>query len=166
MNQIIKVFTDGGARGNPGPAAAGISIAGIAGKERLLCGKYLGITTNNVAEYSAFLLAYQTLLAQQSLNSSETELEFFADSLLAVKQLNGEYRIKNPNLASFINQIKNQEKLFAKVTYQHVRREFNKEADLEVNKILDRETGRKKSNSWNWLGLISFVYLELWVLIR
>jgi ribonuclease HI len=149
MKQIITVFTDGGARGNPGPAACGIAISGIAGKERLLCGKYLGVTTNNVAEYSAFLLAYETLLDQDGLIPEETEIEFFADSLLAVKQLNGEYRIKNPNLANFINQIKNQEKLFAKVTYQHVRREFNKAADGEVNRVLDHETGKKKSNIGN-----------------
>ena len=149
MKQTITVFTDGGARGNPGPSACGIAITGIAGKERLLCGKYLGLTTNNVAEYSAFLLAYEILLSQESIIPEETKIEFFADSLLAVKQLNGEYRIKNPNLAQFINQIKNQEKLFAKVTYQHVRRELNKDADLEVNKILDLETGRRKSNFRN-----------------
>lgn len=149
MKQKVKVFTDGGARGNPGPAASGISISGIAGKERVLCGKYLGVATNNVAEYTAFLLAYEILCAQESIEPSETEIEFFADSLLAVKQLNGEYKIKNPTLATFITKIKEQEKLFAKVTYQHVRREFNKEADLEVNKILDHETGQRKSSFRN-----------------
>ncbi len=149
MKQVIKVFTDGGARGNPGPAASGVAILGIAGKERVLCGKYLGVATNNVAEYTAFLLAYETLLTQETIVPQETEIEFYADSLLAVKQLNGEYRIKNPNLATFINKIKDQEKLFAKVSYQHVRREFNKEADLEVNKILDKETGKRKRNFRN-----------------
>lgn len=149
MTQIIKVFTDGGARGNPGPAAAGISITGLAGNERLLCGKYLGVTTNNVAEYSAFVLAFETLLALEDLTPKNVEIKFFADSLLAVKQLNGEYRVKNPNLEKFFNQIKNQEKLFAKVTYEHIRREFNKFADQEVNKVLDKETGQRNNSFRN-----------------
>ncbi len=139
MTQTIKVFTDGGARGNPGPAAAGVAIFGLAGKERLLCGKYLGKTTNNVAEYSAFLLALDTILAEESTNPAETEIEFLADSLLAVKQLNGEFKVKNPNLATFITKIKNAESLFKKVTYQHIPREQNKLADFQVNKALDQE---------------------------
>lgn len=139
MTQTIKVFTDGGARGNPGPAAAGVAIFGIAGKERLLRGKYLGKTTNNVAEYSAFLLALETILAEESVNRGETEILFLADSLLAVKQLSGEFKVKNPNLATYVAQIKNAESLFKKVTYQHIPREQNKLADSEVNKALDQE---------------------------
>ncbi len=139
MTQTIKVFTDGGARGNPGPAAAGVAIFGIAGKERLLCGKYLGKTTNNVAEYSAFLLALETILVEESVNRGETEILFLADSLLAVKQLSGEFKVKNPNLATYVAQIKNAESLFKKVTYQHIPREQNKLADSEVNKALDQE---------------------------
>lgn len=139
MTQTIKVFTDGGARGNPGPAAAGVAIFGIAGKERLLCGKYLGKTTNNVAEYSAFLLALETILAEDSVNRGETEILFLADSLLAVKQLSGEFKVKNPNLATFVARIKNAESFFKKVTYQHIPREQNKLADSEVNKALDQE---------------------------
>ena len=139
MTQTIKVFTDGGARGNPGPAAAGVAIFGIAGKERLLCGKYLGKTTNNVAEYSAFLLALETILAEESVNRGETEILFLADSLLAVKQLSGEFKVKNPNLATYVAKIKNAENLFKKVTYQHIPREQNKLADSEVNKALDQE---------------------------
>lgn len=144
MKQIIKVFTDGGARGNPGPAAAGVAIEDLAGKGRLLCGKYLGKTTNNVAEYSAFLLAYETLLAQEDIDPGETQLQFFADSLLAVKQLNGEFKIKNPALASLIDKIKVKENLFAAVSYQHVPREKNTFADGQVNKILDFEVGPKR----------------------
>lgn len=144
MKQVIKVFTDGGARGNPGPAAAGVAIEGFAGKKRLLCGKYLGKTTNNVAEYSAFLLAYETLLSQKDIDPGETQVQFFADSLLAVKQLNGEFKIKNPNLAKLIDQIKAKENLFAVVSYQHVPREANVFADGQVNKVLDFEVGRKR----------------------
>src|SRR3990172_10484589 len=99
MKQTIKVFTDGGARGNPGPAASGTAIFGIAGKERLLCGKYLGVATNNVAEYTAFLLAFDKLINELQSKTNEVEVEFYADSMLAVRQLNGEFRVKNPNLA-------------------------------------------------------------------
>lgn len=140
MKQTIKVFTDGGARGNPGPAASGAAIFGLAGKERLLCGKYLGVATNNVAEYSAFLLAFDTLIKELDSQTNETEVAFFADSMLAVKQLQGEFRVKSENLARYIAKIKDQEKLFAKVTYQHVPREENKLADQEVNRVLDQET--------------------------
>ena len=136
--QTIKIFTDGGARGNPGPAASGVVIDGLAGKLRESCGKYLGIATNNVAEYSAVLLAYERIL-EKDLTPSEIELNFFMDSLLVTKQLLGEYKIKNPNLATYIQQIKEKERLFGKVTYEHVRREFNKLADREVNKVLDSQ---------------------------
>lgn len=148
MNQTIKVFTDGGARGNPGPAAAGIAVFGIAGKERLLCGKYLGVATNNVAEYTAFLLAFATLIAELKSEVNQVDLEFYADSMLAVRQLRGEFRVKNPNLVGYVAKIKDQEKLFHKVTYQHIPREENKLADFEVNKALDQEMGRpaKKGN--------------------
>lgn len=143
MKQIIKVFTDGGARGNPGPAAAGVAIESFAGKERLLCGKYLGTTTNNIAEYSAFLLAFETLLSQKEINPAETNLQFYADSLLAVKQLNGEFKVKNSAIANIIEQIKVKESLFAGVSYQHIPREKNTFADNQVNKILDLEVGAK-----------------------
>ncbi len=142
MKQTIKVFTDGGARGNPGPAASGIAIFGIAGKERVLCGKYLGVATNNVAEYTAFLLAFDTLVKELDSQVNQVDIEFYADSMLAVRQLRGEFRVKNPNLARYVAKIKDQEKLFHKVTYQHIPREENKLADLEVNKVLDQEMGK------------------------
>lgn len=134
--KIIKVFTDGGARGNPGPAAAGVAIEGLAEKERLLCGKYLGHTTNNVAEYSAVVLAYETLL-EQDLQPAETTIEFFMDSNLVAQQLSGIFKIKNPNLATFVTKIKAMEKQFFSVSYTHIPREKNKLADHEVNKVLD-----------------------------
>lgn len=137
MSQTLKVFTDGGARGNPGPAASGVAIFGLAGKERLLCGKYLGKTTNNVAEYNAFLLGLELVLKEVQ-NHTEIEVQFYADSLLAVKQLNGEFRVKNPNLAKLYAEIKDKEKLFKKISYRHIPREENKLADREVNKALDQ----------------------------
>jgi len=136
--QKITVFTDGGARGNPGPAAAGAVI--YAGNERVICGKYLGKNTNNFAEYSAVIIALEKLLELQGFDPNELAIEVFADSLLVVKQLNGEYRVKNENIKPLWQRVKSQERGFAKVTFQHVPRERNREADAEVNRILDESS--------------------------
>lgn len=141
--QKVTVFTDGGARGNPGPAAAGAVI--YAGNERLICGKYLGNNTNNFAEYSAVILALDKLLQLPGLDAKETAVEVFADSLLVVKQLNGDYRVKSPSIKSLWQTVKSQEVGFARIIYQHVPREKNREADAEVNRILDETT----LNSWH-----------------
>jgi len=133
----MTVYTDGGARGNPGPAAAAAII--IAGKKRLICGKYLGRNTNNFAEYTAVLLALEKVLETNPL-AKDLEIEIFADSLLAVKQLNREYRVKNLEIAKLFEQIKNLEQKFSKVSYFHIPRAMNKEADFEVNQILDRNS--------------------------
>jgi len=132
----LTIFTDGGARGNPGPAASGVVITDDAEKLRLICGKYLGKTTNNVAEYEAVLLAYETISGKFP-ETDNLELSFFTDSLLMAKQLAGQYGVKNANLAGYVSKIKIKEKLFAKVTYTHIPREQNKLADSEVNRILD-----------------------------
>ncbi len=136
MVKKITVFTDGGARGNPGPAAAGAVIKNLAGKPRLICGKYLGHKTNNFAEYSAVLLAFETVV-QQETNLNQLEVEVFADSLLVVKQLGGEYRVKNANIRPLFEKVQELTSQFFKVSYQHIPREKNKEADAEVNRILD-----------------------------
>lgn len=138
MDKRLIIFTDGGARGNPGPAASGVVIDGLAGKERLICGKYLGETTNNVAEYTAVLLALETALKETGSQAQDYQINFFTDSLLVAKQLSGVYKIKNENLRKIIVEIKKLEQSFALVTYQHVPRERNREADREVNRILDQ----------------------------
>lgn len=137
MSRLITIHTDGGARGNPGPAASGVMIEGLAGNQRLICGKYLGVATNNVAEYTAVVVAFETLLSQKQIDPNQTELKFFTDSLLVAKQLAGEYRIKNPRLAEIAKAIKVFELRFAEVSYQHIPREQNTAADAEVNRILD-----------------------------
>lgn len=137
MEQILTIHTDGGARGNPGPAATGVVIEGFAGKERLICGNYLGETTNNVAEYSAVVLAYETVLRET--NPEKTKLKFYTDSLLVVNQLNGKFRVKNSRLEELIRKIKAFEKHFLQVSYDHVPRERNKLADQKVNQILDQK---------------------------
>ena len=129
---IYTLNTDGGARGNPGPAAAGIVIKNKNGKVIKSLGKYLEVCTNNDAEYQALILGLET-----ALNLGAKNLICIMDSELVVKQLNGEYRIKIPRLRNFVNRIKNIEKDFDTIKYTHVLRGENKEADLIVNSILD-----------------------------
>lgn len=130
----LLVYTDGGSRGNPGPSAAGFVIQDS--QERLVFegGKYLGITTNNQAEYQAVKFALE-----KSLELHGRRLSFRLDSQLVVNQLNGIYQIKNRDLWPIHQSIKELVKYFEKVTFTHVRREFNKEADAMVNKILDEQ---------------------------
>ncbi|HSX58431.1 MAG TPA: ribonuclease HI family protein [Candidatus Saccharimonadales bacterium] len=137
MSRVV-IYTDGGSRNNPGKAASAAVIKDAAGNLQEICGKYLGIATNNVAEYTALLLAYESLVSSDKYKPEETEINFYTDSNLIANQLTGRFRIKNPDLAKLISQIKSYEQKFAKVTYQHVPREQNKEADFEVNRILDQ----------------------------
>jgi ribonuclease HI len=100
-------------------------------------GEYLGSTTNNVAEYTALIRALET-----AMDLGAKEVECLLDSELVVKQLNGEYKVKHPGLASLYMKIWNLSHGFKRVTYKHIRREFNKEADAQVNAAIDRALGR------------------------
>ena len=133
----LITYTDGGARGNPGPAASGVVIKTPAGEILEAFGEYLGHQTNNYAEYTAILLALKHARALGA-----TTVEMRMDSELAVKQLKGEYRVKNPGLAAIYLRVHNEMVWFDKVTFHHVRREMNKEADAEVNKCLDTHMGK------------------------
>ena len=128
----VDVFSDGGSRGNPGKSASGYVI--LTTDETVLetGGEYLGIATNNQAEYQAVRLALE-----QAKKYSPLAVRFFIDSELVVKQLNGEYKIKNNNLWPIYEAIKKLMKEFPSVTFTHVRREQNTLADKEVNRILD-----------------------------
>lgn len=127
MNKKLVIYTDGGARGNPGPAGIGVFIKDV-GEYK----EYIGETTNNQAEYRAVILALE-----KAKELGAEELEFFLDSELVVKQLNREYKVKNPDLAPLFLQIWNLNQGFKKVTFTHIRREQNKEADALVNKAID-----------------------------
>ena len=131
----VHIFTDGGSRGNPGESASGYVI--MTPDEAVLetGGEYLGITTNNQAEYQAVKLALQ-----QAAKFKPKEIRFFIDSELVVKQMNGQYRIRNRDLWPIHNDIKNLMTSYGSVTFTHVRRELNKIADAEVNRILDSHT--------------------------
>src|SRR3989338_4267525 len=125
-------FADGGARGNPGPAASGMVIKDATGKTIAAFGEYLGTQTNNYAEYTALLLALK-----KAKELGATEVDCTLDSELVVKQMKGEYKVKEPTLQKLFIQVYNLTQQFKKVAYRHVLRHLNKEADREVNKALD-----------------------------
>ena len=129
----LFTFTDGGARGNPGPAASGMVIKDATGKTIAAFGEYLGTQTNNYAEYTALLLALK-----KAKELGATEVDCTLDSELVVKQMKGEYKVKEPTLQKLFIQVYNLASQFKKVTYRHTLRHNNKEADAEVNKILDQ----------------------------
>ncbi|PIR87079.1 MAG: hypothetical protein COU11_02515 [Candidatus Harrisonbacteria bacterium CG10_big_fil_rev_8_21_14_0_10_49_15] len=136
MSNKLIIYTDGGSRGNPGPAAAGWVIDGKG------YGAYLGTETNNIAEYTAIVLALEKARALLGKTKAKaTEVEMRMDSELAVKQLNGEYRIKNEGIQPLFFKIWNLKFDFKSVEFVHVRRELNKEADAMVNKALDEKLG-------------------------
>lgn len=128
----LLIFTDGGARGNPGPAAAGVVIKNEKGKILAAFGRYLSETTNNQAEYRALILALE-----HALKLNGAEIACYADSELMIKQLNHEYKVRDPNLAPLFLKIWNLSTKFKKISYHHIFREKNKEADKLVNETLD-----------------------------
>lgn len=135
MEKII-VFTDGGSRGNPGPAAVGVYIETLNKK----IGQCIGVRTNNDAEYEALILALQK--AKQFIGkekAKKTELACFLDSELVVKQLNHEYKLKEPRIQQYFIEIWNLMLEYGKVTFTHVPREKNKVADAMVNQALDEK---------------------------
>lgn len=136
----LFVFTDGGARGNPGPAAIGVAITNEKGQELASIGKRIGRATNNVAEYTAILEALNWITENKAMLGKDPRVSFFMDSELAYLQITGVYKIKNTNLRELIFKIRIKEKeLGIPVSYGHVRREKNKNADKLVNLALDNK---------------------------
>ncbi len=132
----ITIYTDGGARGNPGPAAIGVVISnGL--KIIKEYGKAIGEATNNVAEYSAVVSALEILAKSLGEKSKFTEVLIKADSELIVKQLKGEYKVKDPDLQKLYIKVYNLRQKFGKIDYTHIPREQNKRADQLVNEALD-----------------------------
>ncbi len=127
-----KLFTDGGARGNPGPAAYGFVIEAEDGTVLAAHGERIGVATNNVAEYRA-LVAGLDKAAELGVG----EVEVVSDSELLVKQMRGEYRVKNEALRDLSIQASRLARAVGKVTYTAVRREHNELADRLVNEALD-----------------------------
>jgi ribonuclease HI len=132
-----RLFTDGGARGNPGPAAAAFVLEAADGTVLDARGEAIGVATNNVAEYRALVdgLAKAAELGVD-------ELEVVSDSELLVKQMRGEYKIKNAVLIDLSLQAKRHEREIGNVRYTAVRREHNELADRLVNDVLDQAAKR------------------------
>ena len=136
------IHTDGGARGNPGPAAAGFVIEGdLVGKKT--GGEYLGEVTNNEAEYQAVILALKKLKHLiGGEKAEESSVEIHVDSELLERQMNGGYKIKNETIKNLFVEIWNLKTDFGEIIFKHIPREKNAEADRLVNQILDKETNR------------------------
>ena len=128
----LIVYSDGGSRGNPGPSASGFVIMNEREEVIHQGGMYLGITTNNQAEYHGVRLGLE-----KALELGAKTVDFRMDSLLVVNQMSGVYKIKNRDLWPISERIRELATHFDKVTFTHVRREFNQLADGMVNKILD-----------------------------
>lgn len=136
MSKII-IFTDGGARGNPGPAALGVYITNENNEVLARIGKYLGETTNNVAEYMAIIEGFSWLLQNKDKYKIE-KVVFYMDSQLAVSQLTGLYKVKNSKIRDMVFEIRSKEtQLQIPTEYNHITRDKNKNADLLVNIALD-----------------------------
>lgn len=132
----ITIYTDGGARNNPGPAGAGAVIVDAHGKVLKEVSKFLGVQTNNWAEYEAVILGFETA---KKLGLKDAEIEFKLDSELIARQLSGEYQIKEPNLFSQFIKVHNfMVKDFPNVTFTHIPRAENAEADRLANIAMDR----------------------------
>lgn len=138
MSKKFIIYTDGGARGNPGPGGIGVVIYDQAKKIVGEYSEYIGVATNNQAEYQAVILA---LTKAKALGASE--IDFFLDSELVVSQLNGDYKVKDRALGSLFVKIWNLAQNFRKISYYHVPREKNRAADKLVNEALD-EAGEKR----------------------
>jgi len=130
------LFTDGGARGNPGPAAYGYVLEAEDGTVLASHAEHIGTATNNVAEYSGLVAGLR-----KAVELHVPQVEVVSDSELMVKQMRGEYRVKNAALRELSVEAGRLARALGNVEYRHVRREDNEEADRLVNEALDATTG-------------------------
>jgi len=129
----LTIYSDGGARGNPGPAATGVVVKDEKGKNIASFGEYLGKQTNNYAEYMALISGLK-----KAKEIGADEVECILDSELITKQMRLEYKVKEPTLQKLFVQAYNAASQFKKVTYRHTMRHNNIEADKLVNEVLDK----------------------------
>lgn len=130
----LIIYTDGASRGNPGRASYGFTISNEKGNLIYEEGKFIGITTNNVAEYTAVLEALKYL---KRTYFKKLQIELFADSRLVVEQLSGRFKIKNLNLKILFDQIKILQIEIGDIFYKHIPREKNFKSDSLANQALD-----------------------------
>lgn len=137
MEKVIA-YTDGGSRGNPGPAAIGVHVVDADGATLKEVKQTIGNSTNNIAEYQGVATALEILKQMYGKKTKEMDIEIRMDSELVKKQLNGEYQIKEPGLVPLFIEIHNlRVSSFPNLTLTHVAREKNKDADRLVNEALD-----------------------------
>ncbi|MEO6513176.1 MAG: reverse transcriptase-like protein [Candidatus Saccharimonadales bacterium] len=134
----VKLFTDGGSRGNPGPSASGFVLYDMHDKPLVDHGVYLGVTTNNQAEYTALKLGLE-----EARKMGARTVHVFMDSLLVINQMKGIFKIKNRDLWPINGAIKELVTSFEHVDFTHVPRELNKAADAAVNRAMDEALGVK-----------------------
>jgi len=132
----VRLSTDGGARGNPGPAAYGYVIEAEDGTVLAARGEAIGVATNNVAEYRALIAGLE-----QAVELDASEVVVVSDSELLVKQMRGEYRVKNEALRALSAEAGRLARRLGRVEYTHVRRHHNEVADRLVNDALDALSG-------------------------
>ena len=133
MSEIV-IYSDGAARGNPGPAGAGAVLKDSGGKVRSEVCRYLGEMTNNQAEYHALLLALK-----EAKRLGATRLRIYADSELVVRQINGDYRVKNQGLKPLFQEIMTRLRGVGRYTIEYLPREKNKRADKLANLAIDAQ---------------------------
>jgi ribonuclease HI len=142
MGKFI-IHTDGGARGNPGPAAIGVVIEEVGGGLKKEYGEYIGEATNNEAEYQAAIFALKKLKQLVGKKAAgEAKVEFHTDSELLERQLNGHYKIMGRKIRELFLELWNLKVDFGEVIFKHLLREKNKEADKLVNAALDKELNK------------------------
>lgn len=141
-NLKFIIYTDGGARGNPGPAAIGVVINGPIEVKKY--SEYIGKATNNEAEYQAVIFALKKLkqLIGKEKAKSEADVEIHLDSELLANQLNGEYKIKEKDLQLLFLEVWNLKQDFKSVSFKYIPREDNRGADRLVNQALDKELSK------------------------
>ncbi len=140
LPMLYTLYADGGARGNPGPAGAGAVVFDSIGKRVVEVADYLGVATNNIAEYEAVIRGLKALQAEFPEGHFKThEVVIRMDSKLVIEQMKGNYKVKHPNLVPRYLDAKNViARNFTKVSFEHVPREKNKDADELANKAMDR----------------------------
>lgn len=138
MIKTLYVFTDGGARGNPGPSAIGVYIEDGNDKKILGFGKTIGIATNNIAEYKAVIEALGWIIENKKDLAKNAKIYFFLDSKLVCSQIIGIFKVKNTDLRNLLFDVRQREvQISFPIFYKYIPREENTKADMLVNQALD-----------------------------
>ena len=138
--KTLRLYTDGASRGNPGPAALGVVIEDDQGMRLRGLHRYLGIMTNNVAEYYALIEGLKAVEPWKP-----DRLEVYLDSKLVVEQVKGNYRVKSPELQALIRQVMDLKGRFVEIEFKHVEREKNRGADALANMALDAKVKESRT---------------------